>query len=170
MTNPQRIGTDLGEKKVLADINEYGWHCMNVIEDDGHPPWSFTIGLFETWSHPELIVIGRSRTTSHAMLTNIVGQIEANKPVDLTDLTDYLLLGIPCRFLEVLPRYYSDYVGFARWYYRKRDFPLYQIVWSNDLGDYPWSPLSLKSFREWQPVLSSAIPTCATGEPHGGER
>jgi hypothetical protein len=78
MSNPKRIGTDLGENKVLADINEYGWHCMNVIEDDEHPPWSCTIGLFETWSHPELLVIGRSRITSNAMLTNIVSQIEAN--------------------------------------------------------------------------------------------
>jgi hypothetical protein len=44
MTNPQRIGTDLSEKKILADINEYGWSAMNVLEDDGHPPWTFTIG------------------------------------------------------------------------------------------------------------------------------
>jgi hypothetical protein len=48
MTNPQRLGTDLGEKKVLADINEYGWHAMHVVEDDGHPPWTFTIGLYVT--------------------------------------------------------------------------------------------------------------------------
>lgn len=58
MNQPQRIGNDVGEKKVLADINEYGWHVTNVIEDDDHPPWSFTIGLFETWNHPELIIVG----------------------------------------------------------------------------------------------------------------
>jgi hypothetical protein len=38
MGKPQRIGTDHGERKVLADIAEYGWHSVNVIEDDGHPP------------------------------------------------------------------------------------------------------------------------------------
>lgn len=52
MTKPQRTGTDLGERKILADINEYGWHAPNVIEDEGHPPWTFTIGLYETWQHP----------------------------------------------------------------------------------------------------------------------
>jgi len=40
MTDPQRIGIDLAEQKVLADIAEYGWHCMNVVEDDGQYPWS----------------------------------------------------------------------------------------------------------------------------------
>jgi hypothetical protein len=50
MTNPQRIGTDLAEQKVLSDINEYGWHAI-IIEDDGQPPWTFTIGLYETWKH-----------------------------------------------------------------------------------------------------------------------
>jgi hypothetical protein len=40
-------------------------HAMNVLEDDGHPPGTFTIGFYE--AHPELIVIGRSRATAHKM-------------------------------------------------------------------------------------------------------
>jgi hypothetical protein len=85
VATPQRIGVDLGEKKVLADINEYGWTAINILEDDGHPPWTFTIGLYETWDHPEFIVIGRSRATSHAMLKALADDIELNCPPDLTD-------------------------------------------------------------------------------------
>jgi uncharacterized protein DUF4262 len=58
MTYPQRTTRDELERIVLSNIAEFGWHCLNVIEDDGHPPWSYTIGLYETWNHPELIVIG----------------------------------------------------------------------------------------------------------------
>jgi hypothetical protein len=79
MINPQRIGTDLGEKKILADINECGWHCTNVVEDDGHTPWTFTIGLYETWQNPELIIIGRSRATANEMLTAVATEIEENR-------------------------------------------------------------------------------------------
>ncbi len=124
MGKPQRTGTDLGEQKVLSDIAEYDWHCMHVIEDDGQPPWSFTIGLYDTWQHPELIVVGRSRATAHEMLSAIAGEIEDGRPPDLTSADPYLVMGMPCRFIQVLPRYYSDYVGFARWYYRERHFPL----------------------------------------------
>lgn len=76
MTKPLRTGNDLAESKVLADIAEYGWHAMHVVEDDGHPPWTFTIGLYDTWSYPELIIVGRSRATAHEMLTTIASEIE----------------------------------------------------------------------------------------------
>jgi hypothetical protein len=101
MNNPQRTGMDLGEKKVLADINEYGCHVTNVIEDDDHPPWSFTIGLYESWDHAELIIIGRSRATSQEMLETLATDIEMNCPPDLTDPDGHLLLGMKCLFLEV---------------------------------------------------------------------
>jgi hypothetical protein len=63
MAKSQRIGNDLVERKVLADINEFGWDSMNALEDDGHPPWTFTIGLYDTWRFPELIIVGRNRAT-----------------------------------------------------------------------------------------------------------
>jgi hypothetical protein len=58
MATPQRYTRDDLGKIVLANINEFGWHCVNVVEDDAHPPWSYTIGLYETWEHPELIIVG----------------------------------------------------------------------------------------------------------------
>jgi hypothetical protein len=60
-----------------------------------------------------------------------------------------LCAGAPCS--------YPDYVGFARWYYyRRRQFPLDQIVLPNNDGDYPWSLGAPKAFKEWQPVLGAA--------------
>jgi Domain of unknown function (DUF4262) len=153
MATPQRTTRDDLEKIVIANVNEYGWHCVNVLEDDGHPSWSYTIGLYETWEHPELIVIGRSRATSHAMLKTLSDDIELNDPPNLTDPNGHLLLGMTCHFLEVNPRYYSDYVGFALWFYRKRKFPLYQIVWPDREGVYPWDENASRHFKDWQPML-----------------
>jgi hypothetical protein len=48
---------------------------------------------------------------------------------------------------------YSDYVGFALWFYRKKQFPLYQIVWPNDEGPCPFDPQASRAFKEWQAVL-----------------
>jgi hypothetical protein len=92
MNHPKRIGNDLGERKILADIAEHGWHCVNVVEDDGHPPWSFSIGFHDTWRYPELIIIGRSRPTAHQMLSTIADELDANRRPDLTDATPYVLL------------------------------------------------------------------------------
>jgi Domain of unknown function (DUF4262) len=158
MTYPQRIGHDMAERKVLADIAEYGWHCTNILEDDGHPPWSFTIGFYETWSFPELIIIGRSRATSHEMLSRIAGDLEQNRGQDLATLGACIVLGIPCRPIEVAPHRYSDFVGFARWYYRGKQFPLYQLVWPSAEGHYPWDLEATEAFKAWQPVLGKPPP------------
>lgn len=158
MNHPQRTGHDLAERKLLADIAEYGWHCMNVLEDDGHPPWSFTIGFRETWRYRELIFIGRSRATTHEMLSTIADELDANRHPDLSDPDPYIVLGIPCRFVEVAAHRYQDYVGFARWYYRGKYFPLHQIVWPSTDGHYPWDTKASAHFKEWQPVLGKLAP------------
>lgn len=31
-----RIGTDDSELKVLADIAQYGWHVVNILEQGAH--------------------------------------------------------------------------------------------------------------------------------------
>jgi hypothetical protein len=146
MATPQRATRADLEKIVIGNIAEFGWHCVNVIEDDSHPPWSYTIGLYETWEHPEFIVIGRSRATSQAMLKTLSDDIEQSSPPNLTDSAGHQLLGMKCHFLEVNTRYYSDFVGFALWFYRKRHFPLYQIVWPNNDGLFPWDQNASKTF------------------------
>lgn len=161
MTNSQPVAKDEPERIVLSNIATFGWHCVNIIEDDGQPPWSFTIGLYESYGFPELIIIGRSRATSYEILKTLADDIELNDPPNLTDPGGHVLLGMKCHFVEVLPRYLSDYVGFSLWYYRRRTFPLYQIVWPNRNGAYPWDESAPRAFKEWQPLLGGAAPPCA---------
>jgi hypothetical protein len=150
---PQRVGSDDGERKIIADIEEFDWHCMHIREENGEPPWTFTIGLYETWQHPELIITGLSKEVTHQMLDTIAVRIEENRPIDLSNTTDALLTGYSCCFLDVPKENYFINVGFARWYYQGNDFPLYQIVWPSKEGHFPWNPRATESFRRWQPVL-----------------
>ena len=155
MTTPNTFKPVNLDNIVVSNINEFGWHAVNVMEDDGQPPWTYTIGLYDTWNHPELIVIGRSRVTAHHMLESITADLDLDHRPNLEAPHNKLLPGSICHFIEVYPRYYPDYVGFARRYYRKRTFPLYQIVWPNDDGHYPWDEAAPHGFKEWQPLLGS---------------
>jgi hypothetical protein len=70
-----------------------------------------------------------SSSSAEAALRRIVAKnLDNDRRLDLTTTTtDTLLPGAACFLLEVADSYYSDYVGFARWYYRRRrQFPLYQ--------------------------------------------
>ena len=155
MTTSQHIGNDDLERMVITNVRDFGWHAVNVIEGDGYPPWTYTIGLYDTWNHPELILIGRSRATAHHILDNIATGLDNDQRLDLTEPSDTLIPGVSVRFIQVAGRYYSDYVGFARWYYRKRNFPVFQIIWPNHDGHYPWSPQASKAFKEWSQCWGS---------------
>jgi hypothetical protein len=63
MNQPQRTPKDEPERQVLSNIQEFGWHCVNVIEDDGHPPCSI-LRLAELFGRPALARHRRVRRAS----------------------------------------------------------------------------------------------------------
>ena len=148
-----RIGSDDAERKVLADVKQFGWHCLNIFEENGQPPWTFSIGFHNTWSFPELIVIGLKREVAHATLNIVATQLAEGRRLDLALSSDELLNNAACCFVEAPKPMYRQYVGTAQWFYGGADFPLFQIVWPSRDGYFPWNELASEGFRQWQPVL-----------------
>lgn len=64
---------DDGDRKLLSDIHEFGWHVVNVPGDERAPAWCFTVGLQHSYGHPELVIVGLPLDTGHAVL-NIAGE------------------------------------------------------------------------------------------------
>ena len=153
-----RIGSDDGERKVLADIKKFGWHCLNIFEEDGQPPWTFSIGFHKTWNFPELIVIGLKREVAHSTLNIVATLLADGRRIDLAVPSDELFNNFWCCFVEVPKPIYREYVGTARWFYDGDDFPLHQIVWPSRDGYFPWNESASDSYRQWQPVLGHPRP------------
>lgn len=152
----QTNGTDDGERKLLDDIAKYGWHCLNILAEKDLPPWTFSVGLYTTWQHPEIIIFGLKREVAHEIVNIIATGVAAGRRLDLSLPTDELMNNGSCVFVEVPHDQYSEHVGFARWYYQGDKFPLYQIVWPSREGLFPWHERASESFRLWQPVLGQA--------------
>jgi len=120
-----RVGSDDAERKVLADIKEFGWHCLNILEEGSQPPWTFSIGFHETWNFPEIIMIGLKRDVAHSTLNIVATQLAEGRHLDLASASDVLFNDIACCFVEVPKSSYREYVGTARWFYGGSDFPLH---------------------------------------------
>jgi hypothetical protein len=155
MAQPQHATTAELERQVIHNINEFGWHCVNVIEDDGHPPWTYTIGFHDTWNFPELILIGRSRATAHHILEIIATGLDHDRRLDLST-TNTLLGGTYCHFIEVAERYYQDYVGFRALVLPPAAISALPNRLAHHDGLYPWNKRAPRSLKEWQPALSAA--------------
>jgi len=153
MPKVRTAGEDAKEQRLLDDISKYGWHCVNVLAEGEEGPYSFTVGLFHTHKHPELIIFGLKSEVARKILSNAVEGLPQGKRLDLNAPTDELLVGYSCCFVEVPVSQYREHVGFARWYYGGNEFPLYQIVWPSRDGYFPWHPKASQEFRQCQPVV-----------------
>jgi len=150
------IGEDDSEQKVIDDIAEHGWHCVHILAEGELVEYSFTIGLFQSYGPPELIVFDLPSKISHRILTTAADAAKSGSPLDLSQPTDALINDYACCFVQVPLSEYHEHVGYARWYYQGNGFPLYQIVWPSRSGLFPWHPQATTEFRAAQPVIALA--------------
>lgn len=146
-------GEDDTERKILDDIADYGWHCLNIMAEGEEVEYSFTIGLAHSYGGSELIVFGLPAKVAHSILAIAAG-LAKNGTLDLARPCDELIKDYSCCFVEVLRSNYEEYVGSARWYYQGNDFPLHQIVWPSRQGLLPWNAEASPEFRVAQPLIA----------------
>jgi hypothetical protein len=138
----------------LADhIAEYGWHCVNVPAQSDAAQYSYTVGLYKSYKHPELIVFGLPALAGYLVMQKLVGAILQGKLLNLSAPTDLLFEGPPCEIVRVPVLKYDRYVSICREYYNGYGFPMYQIVWPTLRGHFPWDAVAPESLRINQPVL-----------------
>ncbi len=133
-----KIAKDQGEQKAIDDIREYGLHIISVAEDEAGPGFAYSIGLFENYAHPEVIIIGLRQSLAHTLLNNMASDIKAGKTFTAGDFHEGVLDDFLCYFGEVPRKHFHDYVGWARWFYEGDNFPLLQCVYPTVAGKFPW--------------------------------
>lgn len=53
------------EKDVVEKVEKFGWMVMNIKDDPGKPGWSYTVGLFGSYKHPEIVMFGLKDKSRH---------------------------------------------------------------------------------------------------------
>lgn len=143
------------DKKVVEDIKKYGWHVVNVLEEENHPPHSFSIGLYESFNHPEIIIIGIDNQNAQNIINGIGTKIKNGEKFESgKGYGEFLTGDYKCFFIKVeKSNYKGEYVGFASWYYEGDNFPLLQCVWPAKDGTFPWNKGYPKYLLKIQPLL-----------------
>ena len=155
--SPVRKATDKAEKKTLSDVRKYGLHVINVLEDENGPGFSYSIGLFENYGHPEIIIIGLRQDLAHTLLNNMAYDIKEGEAFNSGQYYDSVLDGYHCYFGKVSKSHYKDYVGWALWFYQGTDFPLVQCVYPTVSGKFPWDEDFPEDAR-WHCQLLTRVP------------
>ena len=141
------------DEKLISDVRLHGWHCVHVA-DEHHPEhaernaalgphpiydaaFSYTVGLWLTHSHPELVLVGRWKQ-NHAIVGAAVSAIEDGTRFEVGTVTDQVLEGYDVCFGEVAPARRIELLTYASWANGRRPFEALQLVLPDAAGRWPW--------------------------------
>lgn len=144
-------------------IAKEGW-ILSIDKDDNNIFSIYTTGLFESYNHPELIMIGLHVEEMRLFFIEIIENY-VKKGIQLDLLKNYYNLGEYFSFSQTVmsqvllipvdQRNIIKSLPLSYTYYHS-DISAIQIVWADFRGIYPFEyPRAKNSFRELQPMLGN---------------
>jgi hypothetical protein len=127
----------------IADIvREHSWFGASV--SDHKPPFLYTIGLMQTCSHPELIILGLEPDKAHALFSGLICEIQAGRSYAEPGVYTVNVGSEAHRvgFRRVHPTQHPLYLGFAMGFMRKigrmGELEAMQAFWPDGTGKFPF--------------------------------
>ena len=147
---------DEKETKALEDIEKYGCHVLNIMEDEEQPCFSYSIGIEKKQNKPEILVVGLKHTLAHAIVNNYCKRLQKGKTFTPGNFYSDFVEGFNVTFIEVDKKFYKEYLGWALWLYKGESFKVYQLVWPSTNGLWPWDEEKSEYYVWTQPILNSS--------------
>lgn len=146
--------SDEYSNKLTDDIVKYGFEVIMVPQTNYLPSFAYTVGLWKSYKHPELISLGLPIDTLHTMLNTVAFEvIKKEKLIEIGRNYHDILEKYPVQFLTVDKRNIPDYFGQAISYYQTVDFPALQLIWPDDKGIFPYESDFREDLIYLQPLL-----------------
>ncbi|MDB5306123.1 MAG: hypothetical protein JWO38_325 [Gemmataceae bacterium] len=152
-TRPLPEPEDDNDRNILGHIARHGWSVIGIEASDEGPGYCFSVGIYHTLGRPEVLIMGLNPRPGTAFINDVGDRMRAGQKFEPGERTQELAAAYPTAIVGVDPRYYREYVGYARWLYRGSDFPMLQLVWPDKNGLFPWEPGYDARFFEPQRVL-----------------
>jgi len=152
-TPPEFDRSAAGDRKVIHDVNTSGWHVVQVAPQGGHHGWAFSIGLFHTFRHPEIVVFGLPDDVMDTLIHTIGNAIRRGVAFQDGHENPDLMRPYRCVFKTVEPLWYARVLAHATWFYGGHDFPALQLFWPDREHRFPWHEAFDPELVSFQPLL-----------------
>jgi Domain of unknown function (DUF4262) len=144
------------DERVQADIARHGWHVVLVPPEADSPGWAHSIGLWERFEHPELLVFGSEPRQLGALLNALGERVRGGRCFSAGELAPGILSGLPFAFRAVAPRWTNVFLGNVAWHYQSESVPALQGFWPDRSGRFPWDAGCAPEVAAEQPQLALA--------------
>jgi len=146
---------DLETKKtIIANIEKHGCHLAMLEADSDLPAFVYSIGLFKSFGHPEIICFGLNTNMMASIINQARDLIKNGESLAPGNLYRGFLEGYNIQFVNVDKDFYPNYLGYAGWFYDMSfDFPALQLVWPDKEHNFPWDKEFNPNWKYKQPLL-----------------
>lgn len=141
------------EERIISDVKEHGFHIGYISGDSYLPGFAYTIGLYHTYEHPEIICFALKPEAMGVILNHAADLIKKGQRLRTNQLYQGFLEGYQVQFLAVQKEHYPDYLGYAGWFYQDWNFPVLQLLWPDKQHRFPWEADFNPNWKFKQPLL-----------------
>lgn len=152
--NIRSIELDKDEQKAIDNINQYGCHVLMILEGDGQPQFTYTIGINKMQSKPDLVIVGLKHELAHLFANGYKDRVLAGEVFLPGKFYPGFLEGFDVCFVNVPKWRYKEYFGWGLWLHQGEDFEMLQMVWPTTDGLWPWNKHKNEYYQWVQPILS----------------
>ena len=127
-------------ERARADIEKFGWHLVMVPGADNKPGFVYTLGLWENYGHPEVIVFGSGPNPKGFAfaLKKLAERVVAGESFKDGTISKKAFRDHDGAVKNVLPIYRHSYFGIAGRHYGNFSFPSVQLFWPDAKGLFMW--------------------------------
>lgn len=141
-------------ERFIAESDTRGNAIVEVAEESGAAPFTFSVGAWRRFQVPEAIAVGLPPGVGARLVDTYVRRAAAGKRfipgVRYHDFFDH----VPITLERVAKGHYYPYFGHAFLLYPEGDFRAVQLIVPTPDQVWPWQPDAPPGFAAWQPVLT----------------
>jgi hypothetical protein len=142
------------DRKVLSDVETYGWHIVDIYDDPVTQGWTFSVGMWHTLGSAELAIFGLPSPHGANVINDIGAMVKAGRSIGPDVVFDDALAdGRLVGFRPAHPTWYGPLFGYATWFTQKPPLPVAQVVWADPEGKFPWDEEVNPDFKSLQPSI-----------------
>jgi hypothetical protein len=135
------------------NIEKYGLQVILVRGTEYSPSFAYSVGLYKTYKHPEIICFGLPQKLAHEIINDVAELIKNNDAIKPHTNYSNIFKNSRAEFLAVDERNFEDYFQAALNYYEDTKFPALQLVWTDTNNKFPWEENFEQKFLYDQPLL-----------------
>ena len=143
----------------IRNIEMYGVSIISVSPDAGdtyQTIWTYSIGFWHQYKHPEVIIIGLDGELSGRII-NMLNRLirDKGRKFDGGTTAGDILEGYSCYFEKIEPGNFGEWLAGDDWLYADREYEAVQMIWPDLSGAFPWASTVDPEMRRMQPLISN---------------